>query len=36
MDTNKDKIYSGNLWKIKEDWNETRTREFPSNTEKWI
>ena len=30
MDTDKDKTYSGNPWKIKEDWNEKRIRGFSS------
>jgi len=36
MDTDKDKIYNGNSWKIIEDWNKIKTREFSSKAEKQI
>jgi len=36
IDTNKDKTYRGNPWKIKEDWNGKRIKEFSSITKKWI
>jgi len=34
MDTNKDKTYSGNPWRVRKDWNEKRIREFSSTVEE--
>jgi len=36
MDTDKDKTYKGNPWRIKGDWNKKRIREFPSIAKKRI
>jgi len=36
IDIDKDKDYSGNSWKIIEDWNKKGTREFFSKSKKQI